>query len=52
MRDEFHIVGSPILAGKGRRLLESANFKDKMNLRAPVDSRVFKSGIVAHRYLK
>jgi dihydrofolate reductase len=49
--DEFHIVVHPVLAGKGRRLFEGASLKDKMKLKL-VDSRVFKSGIVSHHYLK
>ncbi len=49
--DEFHIVVHPVLASKGRRLFEGRSVKDKMKLKL-VDSRVFKSGIVAHHYLK
>lgn len=49
--DEFHIVVHPVFAGKGRRLFERASLKDQMKLKL-VDSRVFKSGTVAHHYLK
>jgi dihydrofolate reductase len=49
--DEFHLVIHPTMAGKGRRLFDGANLKDRINLKL-VDSHVFKSGIVAHHYLK
>lgn len=49
--DEFHIVIHPIFAGKGRRLFEGAGLQAKTKLKL-VDSRIFKSGIVAHHYLK
>lgn len=49
--DEFHIVVHPVLAGKGRRLFEGASLKDRMKLKL-VDSRIFKSGVIAHHYLK
>jgi len=49
--DEFHLVIHPTMAGKGRRLFDSANIKEKVGLKL-IDSLVFKSGIVAHHYLK
>jgi len=49
--DEFHLVIHPLIAGKGRRLMEPSNLREKLNLRL-VDTRVFKSGCVAHHYLK
>ena len=49
--DEFHFVVHPILAGEGRRLLESVGLPEKLQLKL-VDSKIFKSGCVAHRYLK
>jgi len=49
--DEFHFVVHPILAGEGRRLLEGVSLPEKLQLEL-VDSKIFKSGCVAHRYLK
>ena len=49
--DEYRFVVSPILAGEGRRLLEGVNLPERLQLRL-VDSRIFKSGCVALRYVK
>jgi dihydrofolate reductase len=49
--DEFLFVVSPILAGEGRRLLESMSLEEKLQLKF-VDSKLFRSGCVALRYLK
>ena len=49
--DEFHFVVHPILAGEGKRLLEGVSLPEKLQLRL-VNSKIFKSGSVAHRYLK
>jgi dihydrofolate reductase len=49
--DEYRFVVGPVLAGEGRRLLEGVNLPDKLQLKL-VDSKVFKSGCVALRYLK
>jgi len=49
--DEYRFVVSPILAGKGRRLLEDVNLQERSQLRL-VESKVFKSGSIALRYLK
>ena len=49
--DEFCFVVSPIVAGKGRRLLEGASLPEKLQLKL-VESKIFKSGCVALRYLK
>ena len=49
--DEFHFVVHPILAGEGRRLLEGVSLPEKLQLKL-VDSKIFKSGCVAHRYWK
>jgi dihydrofolate reductase len=49
--DEYRFVVTPILAGEGRRLLEGVNLPDKCQLRL-VESKTFKSGCVALRYLK
>ena len=49
--DEYRFVVSPIIAGEGRRLLEGVNLHDRLQLKL-VDSKIFKSGCVALRYLK
>ena len=49
--DEYRFVVSPIIAGEGRRLLEGVSLHDRLQLKL-VDSKIFKSGCVALRYLK
>jgi len=49
--DEFNLVIHPVMAGKGRRLLGSGSLHEKINLKL-ADTITFKSGCVAHRYLK
>jgi dihydrofolate reductase len=49
--DEYRFVVSPILAGAGRRLLEEVSLPGKFRLRL-VESKIFKSGCIALRYLK
>jgi dihydrofolate reductase len=49
--DEFRFVVTPVIAGAGRRLLEGISLPEKLNLEL-VDSKSFKSGCVALRYLK
>jgi len=49
--DEYHFVVHPILAGEGRRLLEGISLPVHLQLRL-VETKVFKSGVVALRYLK
>lgn len=49
--DEFRFVVAPIVVGKGRRLLEGVNLPEKLQLKL-VESKIFKSGSVALRYLK
>lgn len=49
--DEFHFVVHPIIAGRGRRLLEDFNLPAKLNLELN-ESTIFKSGVVAHYYLR
>jgi dihydrofolate reductase len=49
--DEYRFVVSPIIAGEGRRLLEGVSLHDRLQLKL-VDSKNFKSGCVALRYLK
>jgi dihydrofolate reductase len=48
--DEYRFVVTPIIAGEGRRLLEGVNL-EKLQLKL-VESKIFKSGCVALRYLK
>jgi dihydrofolate reductase len=49
--DEYRLVVMPIIVGKGRRLLEGVNLPEKCQLKL-VESKTFKSGCVALRYLK
>ena len=49
--DEFHLVVHPVMVGKGRRLLDAGSLHEKLNLKL-VDTIIFKSGCVAHHYLK
>ena len=49
--DEYRFVIMPIIAGAGRRLLEDISLQKKLRLEL-VESRIFKSGFVALRYLK
>jgi dihydrofolate reductase len=49
--DEFRFVVWPTIAGEGRRLLEGVSLPEKLQLKL-VESKVFKSGSVALRYLK
>jgi dihydrofolate reductase len=49
--DEYRLVVSPIIAGEGRRLLEGVSLPERLQLRL-VESKIFKSGSVALRYLK
>ena len=49
--DEFRIVIGPVIAGEGRRLLNGASLREKLQLKL-VESKIFKSGCVALRYLK
>jgi dihydrofolate reductase len=49
--DEYRFVVMPIIAGEGRRLLEGVNLPEKRQLKL-VESKTFKSGCVALRYLK
>jgi dihydrofolate reductase len=49
--DEYRFVVMPIIAGEGRRLLEGVSLPEKCQLRL-VESKTFKSGGVALRYLK
>ena len=49
--DEYHFVVHPIVAGEGRRLFDGVSLEKRSQLRL-VESKIFKSGIVALRYLK
>jgi dihydrofolate reductase len=49
--DEYRFVVGPIIAGEGRRLMDGVNLPEKLHLRL-VESKNFKSGSVALRYLK
>ena len=49
--DEYRFVVGPIVAGEGRRLLEGVSLPERSQLRL-VESKIFKSGCVALRYLK
>jgi len=49
--DEYRFVVGPIVAGEGRRLLEGVSLRERLQLKL-VESKSFKSGCVALRYLK
>ncbi|MGH9795277.1 MAG: dihydrofolate reductase family protein [Candidatus Acidiferrales bacterium] len=49
--DEYRFVVGPSIAGEGRRLLEGVSLRERLQLKL-VDSKIFKSGCVALRYLK
>ena len=49
--DEYRFLVQPIIAGEGRRLLEGVSLPERLQLQL-VDSKIFKSGCVALRYLK
>jgi dihydrofolate reductase len=49
--DEYRFVVGPIVAGEGRRLLEGVSLPERLQLKL-VESKIFKSGSVALRYLK
>jgi dihydrofolate reductase len=49
--DEYWFVVGPIIAGEGRRLLEGVRLRESLQLKL-IESKFFKSGSVALRYLK
>ena len=49
--DEYRFVVGPIIAGEGRRLLDDVSLQERSQLKL-VESKFFKSGCVALRYLK
>ena len=49
--NEYRCVVHPIVVGEGRRLLEGIGLQERLRLTL-VESKIFKSGCVALRYLK
>ena len=49
--DEYLFVVNPIVAGEGRRLLDRVSLGERLQVKL-VESKIFKSGCVALRYLK
>lgn len=49
--DEYRFVVHPIVAGEGKRLLEGVSLPERLQLKL-VESKTFRSGCVALRYLK
>ena len=49
--DEYRFVVAPVFVGAGRRLLEGVSLRERLQLKL-VESKIFKSGYVALRYLK
>jgi dihydrofolate reductase len=49
--DEYRFVIQPIVAGQGRRLLEGFSLQERLQMKL-AESKIFKSGCVALRYLK
>jgi len=49
--DEYYLLVHPIVVGGGVRLFEGINLQEKLKLKL-VESKAFKSGVVALRYLK
>jgi dihydrofolate reductase len=47
--DEYCFVIGPVIAGEGRRLFDRVSLQERLQL---VESKIFKSGCVALRYLK
>jgi len=49
--DEFQFIVHPVIVGKGRHLVDLNSLRENLKLQL-VESRVFKSGIVALHYVK
>jgi dihydrofolate reductase len=49
--DEYHFVVQPLVVGEGTRLLEGVSLLEQLQLKL-VETKIFKSGSIALRYLK
>jgi dihydrofolate reductase len=49
--DEYHLIVSPVIIGKGTRLVEDGTLVERLQLKL-IESRVFKSGSVALKYAR
>jgi dihydrofolate reductase len=49
--DEYHFVIQPVVVGEGRRFLDDVSLPQNLQLQL-VESKIFKSGVAALRYLK
>lgn len=49
--DEYHFIVCPVIVGQGTRLFDSDSLPERLRLKL-IDSKVFKSGSVALRYVK
>jgi dihydrofolate reductase len=49
--DEYMFTIMPVIAGKGKRLMEGINAQEKLKLKL-VDTKIFKSGCVMLHYVK
>jgi dihydrofolate reductase len=49
--DEYRFMIGPIIAGAGRRMMEGVSLPERLQLKL-VETKIFKSGCVALRYLK
>lgn len=49
--DEFYFLVHPVIAGKGRRLIDGIGLQDQLNLKL-AGSRTLKSGCIGLHYLK
>jgi len=49
--DEYHFLIHPIVVGEGRKVFESIDLREKLQLKL-IESQTFKSGSVVLRYVK
>jgi len=49
--DEYRFVVQPILVGEGRRILGGVSLQNRLELEL-LESKIFSTGSVAHRYIK